>query len=130
MTAVTRVLVVVTLGAAIALAPAASIADTKRFQAAGSAGEWRWEPEIRRIVKGDRIVWKNPTGTTHTVTAWKGNWSKDTQIASGESTAKRFRRAGVYRFRCTVGSGTSFAHSTVQDGKCSGMCGTVRVRQP
>ena len=114
---------------ALVLLPAVSTAATRRFAAAGSAGSFRWEPTRRVIAPGDRIVWRNPTSTSHTVTAWRGRWSKDSEIDSDETTAKRFRRVGVYKFRCTVGSGTSFAHSTVSDGKCSGMCGTVRVRR-
>lgn len=128
MKTIARVLVVVIAGGAL-LVPVASEADTRQFQAAGSAGAWRWEPEVQRIVKGDRIIWKNPTSTTHTVTAWKGQWSKDTEVPSGETTARRFRKTGVYKFRCMVASGTEFAHSTVEDGSCSGMCGTVRVRR-
>jgi len=111
-------------------APSAVGADTRRFKATGSGAASRWQPEVRRIVKGDRIVWKNPTGGTHTVTAWKGKWSKDTQVSSGGKTARKFRKTGVYKFRCTIGSGTQFAHSTVENGTCSGMCGTVRVRRP
>lgn len=118
------------VAAATVLAPAASIAETKRFRAAGSVGNWQWEPSVRRIVRGDRIVWRNPTDVTHTVTAYRGRWSKDTRIEPGERTRKRFRRRGVYKFRCTIGDGTPLAHSTLEDGDCSGMCGTVRVRRP
>lgn len=129
MKSIARVLVA-TIAGGLLLIPVASEADTRRIKASGSPGSFRWDPEVRRIVKGDRIVWKNPTSTNHTVTAWKGPWSKDTQIAPGESTARRFQKAGVYKFRCMIGSGTAFAHSTVEEGTCSGMCGTVRVRQP
>jgi plastocyanin len=122
-------LLVVGITAGLILAPASSLADTKRFRAAGSPGSFRWEPSARRIVRGDRIVWSNPTGTSHTVTAYRGRWSKNTLIGPGERTARRFRRAGLYKFRCTINSGTPAAHSTVQDGQCSGMCGRVRVRR-
>src|SRR3990170_6677691 len=117
------------VAAATIFAPGASIAETKRFRAAGSAGNWRWEPSVRRIVRGDRIVWRNPTNVTHTVTAYRCRWSKNVRLEPGERTRKRFRRRGVYKFRCTIGAGTSFAHSTLQDGVCSGMCGKVRVRR-
>ena len=129
MKAIVRLMVVVMAGGMLLL-PATSEADTRRFKAADSGDGFIWDPEVRRIVKGDRIVWKNPTGTSHTVTAWKGNWSKDTTIESDETTARRFFKTGVFKFRCTIGSGTPFAHSTVADGKCSGMCGTVRVSAP
>nr|MBA2599946.1 hypothetical protein [Actinomycetota bacterium] len=41
-------------------------------------------------------------------------------LGSGERTAKRFRRAGTYRYRCA-------RHSSIVDGACRGMCGIVHV---
>jgi plastocyanin len=123
-------LLAVVLTAVSILAPATSLAETRRFRAAGGPGSWQWEPSVRRIVRGDRIVWTNPTSTTHSVVAYGGNWSKNTLIASGENTSRRFRRVGLYKFRCTIGAGTAAAHSRLQDGQCSGMCGRVRVRRP
>lgn len=67
-------------------------------------------------------MWKNPTSCSHTVTAYKGRWNKNTSLAPGESTRKRFRRAGRYKFRCLTPG-----HSVLQDGVCTGMCGRVRV---
>jgi plastocyanin len=125
---ISRLLVVVITAGSI-LVPATSLADTKRFRAAGGPGSFRWEPSVRRIVRRDRIVWTNPTGASHTVTAYRGRWSKNTLISPGERTARRFRRAGLYKFRCTINAGTPAAHSTLQDGRCSGMCGRVRVRR-
>jgi plastocyanin len=117
-------LLVVAITAGLILIPAISLADTRRFRAAGQPGSFRWAPTIRRIAKRDRIVWKNPTGTSHTVTAYGGRWSKNTLLSPGERTARRFRRAGLYKFRCTI-----VGHSSLQDGRCSGMCGRVRVRR-
>lgn len=116
--------------AALLLTSAESIAATKRIRAVGSPGSFAWEPTGRTIVKGDKIVWRNDTDYQHTVTAWKGRWSKDSRIEPGQRTSKVFKKTGVFRFRCTVGAGTNFAHSTVQDGKCSGMCGKVKVVSP
>lgn len=106
----------------VALLAPTSLGDTARFKASGCAEDPSWEPGVRRIAKGDRIVWKNPTQCQHTVTAYSGKWSKDTVLSPDESTRRRFRRAGVYKFRCTT-----TGHSVVQDGKCTGMCGRVRV---
>lgn len=106
----------------VVLAAPTSLGDTSRFKAQGCANDPHWEPGVRRITKGDRIVWKNPTQCEHTVTAWSGNWNKDTVLSPDESTRKRFRKAGTFKFRCmTTG------HSVVQGGKCTGMCGRVRV---
>ena len=99
-------------------------ADTARIRAAGSEQDgWRWRPVERTIGKGDRIVWTNPTSRTHTVTAYGGNWTKNTSISPGERTGKKFRRRGTFRFRCVVEG-----HSALDGGRCVGMCGKVVVR--
>jgi plastocyanin len=99
-----------------------SLGDTARFKAAGCTENPHWKPVKRTISKGDRIVWRNPTTCDHTVTAYSGRWDKNTGLAPGDSTRKRFRRAGRYKFRCmTVG------HSALEGGVCTGMCGRVRV---
>ncbi|HEX2294481.1 MAG TPA: hypothetical protein VHN37_04150 [Actinomycetota bacterium] len=117
-----RFIVAIAIGALwLGLVPAASLGDTARFKASG-CGNPTWEPGGRRIAKGDRIVWKNPTDCQHTVTAYSGSWSKNTTLSSGESTRHRFRKAGTFRFRCTISG-----HSSIDDGKCTGMCGRVRV---
>ena len=105
----------------VLLAPA-SLGDTRRFRAAGCTENPHWEPVKRRIAKGDRIVWRNPTSCDHTVTAYAGRWNKNTGLAPGDSTRKRFRRAGLYKFRCMTAG-----HSALEDGVCVGMCGRVRV---
>ena len=84
-------------------------------------GKWRWNPDFRHIVKGNRIVWKNPSGKRHTVTAYGGGWSKDVTLSSGEQTAKRFKKAGSFSYRCKKHS------SLAADGSCNGMCGQIHV---
>lgn len=117
-----RILVtVVALTALVALA-APLPAATFRVKASGSAGSYQWQPDLRRIAKGDRIVWKNPTSATHTVTAYKGPWNKDASVGSGERTKFRFTKKGTYLYRCTAPG-----HSSLNDGECSGMCGEIRV---
>lgn len=103
--------------------PAASSADTFRVRAVGSSPtDFSWDPDFRHIMKGDRIVWKNTTESSHSVVAYRGPWSKETTIAPAETTSKRFRRTGTFKYRCTRPG-----HSTLTDGTCSGMCGTVHV---
>jgi plastocyanin len=103
--------------------PASSSADTFRVRAVGSSPtDFKWDPSFRHIIKGDRVVWKNTTEASHRVVAYKGRWSKDTTIAPAETTSKRFRRTGTYKYRCTLPG-----HSTLTDGNCQGMCGTVHV---
>lgn len=92
------------------------------MKAAGSPGSWQWQPGFKHIVKGTVVVWKNPTSSTHRVTAYTDNWSKDTAVASGESTRKRFKKPGLYGYRCTV-----TGHSSLSGGECEGMCGEIHV---
>jgi len=111
--------------AALSLAAVPSVAggDTARIKASGSPGYWKWQPDFKHIYKGDRIVWKNPTSSTHRVTAYSNNWSKDTELSSsGGRTRKTFKKTGQYLYRCTMPG-----HSTLSGGECEGMCGEVHV---
>ena len=117
-----RILVTVLALVALVALAAPSPADTFRVKASGSAGSFRWQPDFRHIGKGDRIVWKNPTSATHTVTAYKGPWNKDASVSSGERTKFRFTRKGAYFYRCTQPG-----HSSLDNGECSGMCGEIHV---
>lgn len=102
---------------------APSGADTFRVRATGSESEgWDWTPMTRHLSKGDKVVWRNPTDKPHTVTAYGRGWSKNVRVDPGERTSKRFRRAGTYRYRCMTSG-----HSALNDGRCVGMCGKVRV---
>ena len=98
-------------------------ADTARFKAAGSTGSFHWQPDFRHIAKGDKIVWKNPTSATHTVTAWSGDWSMNKELPPGETLHKVFKKRGVYKFRCTQPG-----HSSVSNGECTGMCAEIHVQ--
>lgn len=103
--------------------PGTSMGDSFRVRATGSSPTtFAWDPDYRHIAKGDRVVWKNTTDVRHKVVAYAGPWTKETTIAPGETTAKRFRRTGTYEYRCTRPG-----HSALADGNCQGMCGTVHV---
>jgi plastocyanin len=78
-----------------------------------------FQPKTVEVAKGTRVNWRSVSGT-HTVTAYKGDWSKDTTISSGEQTGFRFRKNGTFRYRCRF-------HSSLVAGTCSGMCGRVKV---
>jgi plastocyanin len=80
---------------------------------------YRWKPRAVSIANGTKVVWRAVDGR-HTVTAWKGPWSKDTTIAQGSSTSFTFKKTGVYKFRCRF-------HSSLVNRVCSGMCGKVTV---
>ena len=80
---------------------------------------YRWKPHAVSISRGTKVVWK-AVQADHTVTAYKGPWSKNTRINQGQSTSFTFTAAGTYKFRCRF-------HSTLVNGVCSGMCGKVTV---
>ena len=98
-------------------APAANSAVVVK----GVSGSWgfQWSPKTTNIAHGTKVTWKAITGN-HTVTAYRGSWSKNTRINQGQSTSFTFNSSGVYKFRCRF-------HSTLSNGVCSGMCGKVVV---
>ncbi len=105
----------------VAFAPPAE-SGRARIKAAGSPGNWKWDPSFKHIIKGSVVIWKNPTSVTHRVVAYSDNWKKNTELPSGERTRKRFRKTGAYLYRCTQPG-----HSTLSGGECSGMCGQIHV---
>ena len=119
----TRRIAVIVLVAACLFAVASPAGGGRvRIKAAGTTGSFHWEPDFRHVVKGTVVVWKNPTSSGHRVRAYTNNWSKDSELPSGGSTRKRFKKPGLYGFRCTVPG-----HSSLNGGECSGMCGEVHV---
>ncbi len=100
-----------------------SRAATTRIRA---TGDDRWRPAHVFIVRGDRIVWRNPTERLHDLYKWKGRWKRgylDRRLKPDERFVKRFRHTGNYYFRCV-------RHSSIVDGVCRGMCGIIHVRRP
>ena len=107
----------VALGAFVAV-PVVSQGATFTVRA---TSEKEWSPDSLSVAKGSKVVWKNPSNDKHTLVAYKGNWSKNATLRTGERTAFTFRHTGTYKYRCTL-------HSALEAGICTGMCGKVRVR--
>jgi plastocyanin len=78
-----------------------------------------WSPANVTIVRGGVVRWR-AVHLDHNVYAYGTNWSFGVSIPEGSAAKHRFPRRGTYRFRCTL-------HSTLLNGVCSGMCGSVRV---
>jgi plastocyanin len=113
-----RIARTVTIGAVFVLVLAvAGPAQAATVRIRGRAQ--RWPPHSVTISTGTRVVWK-AVDTTHTVTAYRGDWSKNTTLAAGDTTHFTFRNAGTYKFRCTI-------HSSIVNGHCEGMCGKIVV---
>lgn len=89
-----------------------------------ATAENRWNPDFQHVTPGTRVVWVNPEriGRRHHLAAYGRGWSKDVLLDPGERTGKRFRREGVFKYRCRL-------HSHLQDGQCHGMCGVVHVER-
>ncbi len=112
-----RAAAVVITAVMLLVVPAVAWSATFRVRADGE----RWRPARREITKGDVIVWKNPTNRVHDVKAYGGNWRKYTVLDPGESTRRKFRSTGRFKYRCA-------RHSGIVDGKCEGMCGVIVVQ--
>jgi plastocyanin len=112
---VRRTLVVVAALSTVIVIASPSQADNVTVKGNNQA----WHPKAVTISQGEKVTWK-AVDTTHTVTAYKGDWSKDVTLSAGEKTHKTFNHAGTYKFRCTI-------HSDIVAGKCEGMCGKVKV---
>ena len=114
-------LVLVIAGTFVLAAGASAASYT--VKAARGSGDWFWKPRSKAIVRGDKIVWKNPTNQTHDMTAYGSNWNKRAVLDPGDTTSKRFWQTGTYKYRCIV-------HSTKFPGEpCNGMCGSIKVRR-
>jgi plastocyanin len=78
-----------------------------------------FSPKSVTVSRGAKIVWKAVCGT-HTVTSYSSNWSKDTVLSQGQTTSRTFKSRGTFRYHCRF-------HSTLSNGRCAGMCGSIKV---
>jgi plastocyanin len=90
-------------------------------------GSLSYSPKTAHVKKGKVVKWTNKGSGPHTVTFWKKpkkSGVKSFTLADGASKKRRMRKTGTYKYRCVIQ-----AHSSVSDGKCSGMCGKVLVHK-
>ena len=107
-------LALVAFAALMPLAP--SGAGTVRVKATDNR---TFSPATKSVARGTKVVWKNPSGDNHNVSAYSSNWSYSTDISDGPAS-RVFRARGTYKYRCTL-------HSRLENGRCEGMCGTIKV---
>jgi plastocyanin len=115
----TGVLMVVTLSGMAGASPARGVTTTIRAIVPSTYSSPTWSPNRVRIDRGTQVTWVAVT-FDHTVTAYGGNWSYQSDLAEGASVTRRFGHAGIYRYRCTI-------HSTLVNDQCQGMCGKIVV---
>ena len=114
-------IVAVLAAAVVAGAMSPALAATSVVKAGrNTSGSFVWKPSSKSITKGNAIRWRNPTGVTHNVVAYGGNWSYNKTISSGSSVRRTFKRRGVFRYLCTI-------HGFKTSSGCNGMCGRVNV---
>jgi plastocyanin len=110
---------VATVVALVAVSMTQSAGAAVQIKGVHTAAGYRWQPKAVTVAVGTKVVWTAVMGS-HTVTAYKGKWTKSTTLPQGSTTSFTFKSAGVYKFRCRF-------HSTLVNGVCSGMCGRVVV---
>jgi plastocyanin len=88
-----------------------------------------FQPAKVSVSKGTKVVWKNTSGTTtHSVTAYRGNWSKDTTVFAGSTTSFTFNGTGTFKYYCKFHAHITASGSCVANiGIPTKMCGTVVV---
>jgi plastocyanin len=90
--------------------------------------DFAFKPASVSVSKGAKVVWKNASGTTHSVTAYKGHWSKDTTVSGGSTTSFTFPRTGTFKYYCKIHAHITASGSCVANaGIPTRMCGTVVV---
>lgn len=120
-------LTIVVLGASLGPPAAAGSTGHEVVAAGGPFYLWRWEPDQLQIAVGDKVVWKNPTDTDHHMTPYDGPW-KNKRIrhldADGGRASLRFKKPGVYLYRCDRPN-----HSELIGDTCFGQCGEITVER-
>lgn len=80
--------------------PAAQRGRSVQRIRAVDAGVNRFRPANVTISRGTRVRFVNAGSLTHTTTSETGLWAET--LSPGESFTRRFRRAGTFRFSCTI----------------------------
>ena len=117
----------VTVAASIALVGLSGVAGGREVIKAveNDSGGWEWAPAtVHDAHKGEKAIWRDTSGVSHTVKFYKGKYKGVVlNLPANESVSKRMRKTGFHRYRCTIPG-----HSTMVDGDCNGMCGAIHVQ--
>jgi plastocyanin len=63
-----------------------------------------FRPRNLTIARGTVVRWVNRGDLSHTTTSNRSLWDSGT-LAPGDTFRRRFRRAGTFRYHCTIHSG-------------------------
>jgi plastocyanin len=115
-----KLLVILTVAGVLPLAfPHGAEAVTVGVRGILGTSGYVWSPKAKTISKGTTVRWRSVQGS-HTVKSRGANWSFFRSVPSGSAVKRTFRRAGVFKYYCTI-------HGSVANGVCSGMCGRIVV---
>ncbi|MGH2746889.1 MAG: cupredoxin domain-containing protein [Actinomycetota bacterium] len=91
---------------------------------------WEWDPSELEISVGDKVEWRNETGSDHHVTSYGGPWEDvDTMhLPVDGKVGFVFRRPGEYLYRCDFAF-AGVEHSLLVGDECIGMCGRIVVKK-
>jgi plastocyanin len=88
--------ILIPLAAAVVIGgSAASVAASKNV----AADDNFFDPKKVKVGKGARVTWEN-TGTNDHTVKFKGRPNEI--ISPGETTSRKFKNSGVFRYRCTL----------------------------
>ena len=120
-----RVMVAVALVVGLVSAMFATGVVAAPFKVTVGGNGFTYSPKTAHVNKGRRVKWTNASGSqAHTVTFYKkpkGAKIKSFSLSAGESKKRKITKVGVYKYRCMIAT-----HSSLSNGKCTGMCGKVR----
>ncbi len=63
--------------------------------------DFAFRPRTITISKGTKVTWVNRGTVSHTTTSKTGVWDSGS-LAPGETFSHTFRKAGTYRYHCTI----------------------------
>jgi plastocyanin len=96
-----RVVLAVTIAAPLTSAVPASAVVVQRVVVRDNV----FKPATVTVARGTRIRWVNRGDRSHTTTSNTGLWN--VTLDPGEAYARRFRKAGTFRYVCSFHSGMS-----------------------
>jgi plastocyanin len=75
---------------------------TKTVKIVASGSSFKFSLSNVTVKVGTRVIWKNTTGTDHTVTSDKeGTFNLD-PVFAGKTRSYLFKKTGTYKYHCSI----------------------------
>jgi plastocyanin len=75
---------------------------TKTVKIVASGTSFKFNPATVTVKMGTRVVWKNTTGTDHTVTSDKSGLFNLDPVFPGKTRSYLFKKTGTYKYHCSI----------------------------